>query len=151
MALGKDETRDLYRRRAPGYDLAVQLYRLAGFRVRHYREEAVRALALRAGDTVVEIGCGTGLNFPWLEKAVGHQGRIVGVDLTDAMLQEARERVRREGWTNVEIVLDVPAGTTKLAFGFLMSGRGRMWVEDLRLEVVGPQVPSTNMYPDSGD
>jgi hypothetical protein len=30
MALGKDETRDLYRRRAPRYDLAVQLYRLAG-------------------------------------------------------------------------------------------------------------------------
>ncbi len=104
MVLGKDETRDLYRRRAPRYDLAVQLYRLAGFRLRHYREAAVRALALRDGDTVVEIGCGTGLNFPLLEEAVGHRGRIVGVDLTDAMLQEARDRVHREGWTNVDLV-----------------------------------------------
>lgn len=68
MALGKDETRDLYRQRARRYDLAVHLYRLAGFRVRHYREEAVRALCLRDGDTVVEIGCGTGLNFMLLEK-----------------------------------------------------------------------------------
>ena len=67
MILGKDATRDLYRKRARRYDLAVQLYRLVGFRVRRYREEAVGALALREGDTVVEIGCGTGLNFPLLE------------------------------------------------------------------------------------
>ena len=104
MALDEQQTRELYRRRARRYDRTVQLYRLGGFRLRHYREQAALALGLRAGDTVVELGCGTGANFPWLEQAVGPEGRIIGVDLTDAMLHEAEERARREGWKNVELV-----------------------------------------------
>jgi demethylmenaquinone methyltransferase/2-methoxy-6-polyprenyl-1,4-benzoquinol methylase len=35
---------------------------------------------------------------------IGLEGKIIGVDLTDAMLDVARERVAREGWTNVELV-----------------------------------------------
>ncbi len=104
MTLGKNDTRDLYRRRARRYDLAVQLYRLAGFRVSRYREDTVAALALRQGDTVIDLACGTGLNFRLLETAVGGGGRILGVDLTDAMLDQARERVREAGWGNVELI-----------------------------------------------
>ena len=69
-----------------------------------WRREAVKRLHLKRGDLVVDIGCGTGLNFPWLQKAVGPQGRIIGVDLTDAMLEQARLRVAKEGWKNVELV-----------------------------------------------
>lgn len=36
------------------------------------------------------FGCGTGLNFALIEQAIGPDGRIVGVDLTDAMLTQAR-------------------------------------------------------------
>jgi demethylmenaquinone methyltransferase/2-methoxy-6-polyprenyl-1,4-benzoquinol methylase len=39
-----------------------------------------------------------------LEKAVTEKGRIVGVDLTDAMLDQARNRVRAAGWQNVDLV-----------------------------------------------
>jgi ubiquinone/menaquinone biosynthesis C-methylase UbiE len=35
---------------------------------------------------------------------VGPEGRVVGVDLTDAMLAQARWRVERAGWRNVELV-----------------------------------------------
>jgi demethylmenaquinone methyltransferase/2-methoxy-6-polyprenyl-1,4-benzoquinol methylase len=52
------------------------------------RKRAVRALNLQRGDTVVDIGCGTGLNFPLLQGAIGPEGTIVGVDLTDAMLSQ---------------------------------------------------------------
>jgi len=104
MALTKPQLTDLYRRRAPRYDLSANLYYLLGFREWAYRKKAVRALRLQPGDTVVEIGCGTGLNFGLLREAVGPEGRIVGVDLTPAMLEEARERVAREGWKNVELV-----------------------------------------------
>jgi ubiquinone/menaquinone biosynthesis C-methylase UbiE len=69
-----------------------------------FRREAVKQLQLKRGDLVVDIGCGTGLNFPWLQKAVGPQGRIIGVDLTDAMLEQARLCVAKEGWKNVELV-----------------------------------------------
>jgi demethylmenaquinone methyltransferase/2-methoxy-6-polyprenyl-1,4-benzoquinol methylase len=95
---------ETYRARARHYDLTANLYYLLGFREWAYRRRAVQELRLRPGATVVEIGCGTGLNFPLIEQAIGPDGRIVGVDLTDAMLARAQQRVRVNGWRNVELV-----------------------------------------------
>jgi demethylmenaquinone methyltransferase/2-methoxy-6-polyprenyl-1,4-benzoquinol methylase len=53
---------------------------------------------------VVDVGCGTGLNFSLLQEAIGPAGRIVGIDLSAAMLDQARGRVSRNGWKNVELV-----------------------------------------------
>lgn len=64
MVLNKQETRNLYRKRAQHYDLAMWLYRLAGVRIDRYRRLTVQGLSLQRGDTVVDLGCGTGLNFP---------------------------------------------------------------------------------------
>ncbi len=64
----------------------------------------MRALGLRAGDTVIDMACGTGLNFPLLERVVGPDGRIVGVDLTDAMLARAQDRIEMNGWSNISLV-----------------------------------------------
>lgn len=94
----------LYRDRAKHYDFTANLYYLVGFREWAYRKRAVEALNLKRGDTVVEIGCGTGLNFSLLEQAVGAEGKIIGVDLTDSMLAQARKRVESNGWSNVELV-----------------------------------------------
>jgi len=89
-----------YRRKARRYDVTSQLY----FRQWAHRRRAVHALRLRPGDTVVEIACGTGLNFPLIEREIGPEGRIVGVDLTDAMLVQARHRSDANGWRNVTLV-----------------------------------------------
>jgi len=102
--LNRQELVELYRRRAPHYNLSANLYRLLGFREDHYRRQAVDALELRPGDTVVEIGCGTGLNFDYLAPAVGPAGRVVGVDLTDGMLRQARRRASAHGWRNIELI-----------------------------------------------
>jgi len=104
MTLRKQETRDLYRKRARHFDHAIWIYRLIGLPEGKYRRETVKALSLKPGDTVVDLACGTGLNFPLLEKVVKEKGRIVGVDLTDAMLDQARNRVRAAGWQNVDLV-----------------------------------------------
>lgn len=100
----REEVLDVYRKRARHYDLAANAYYLLGFREWAYRKRAIAALRLRPGDTVVEIGCGTGLNFGLLEDAIGTEGRLIGGDLTDAMLSQARERVAASGWRNVELV-----------------------------------------------
>ncbi|MFQ5679323.1 MAG: class I SAM-dependent methyltransferase [Gemmatimonadota bacterium] len=102
--MSRSEIQQLYRQRAKRYDLTANLYYLGGFREWHYRKVAVGALDPRPGDTVVEIGCGTGLNFGLLRKRVTAEGRIIGVDLTDAMLERARARLRRHGWENVKLV-----------------------------------------------
>lgn len=107
--LNTQQIRRLYSKRAARYDLGwcptyANLYYLIGVRINAYRQEAVQALNLQPGDTVLELGCGTGLNFPYLLEAVGPEGKIIGVDLTPAMLAEARERIQKHGWRNVELV-----------------------------------------------
>lgn len=99
-APSRGEIVDLYRKRARRYDRMSQLYRLIGFRLDRYRRMVADALALEPGATVVEIGCGTGANFPELTRRVGPTGKIIGVDVLDA----ARARIEREGWDNVELV-----------------------------------------------
>lgn len=127
MAFKKNELVDLYRKRAPNYDLSANLYYLLGFREWAYRKKAARALRLEPGDTVVEVGCGTGLNFGLLQGTVGEHGRIIGVDMTDAMLEEARERVESEGWRNVELVhsdaasFEFPEGTDGILSTFALT------------------------------
>jgi demethylmenaquinone methyltransferase/2-methoxy-6-polyprenyl-1,4-benzoquinol methylase len=103
-----DRTREhlieTYRKKAKHYDVTCRLYPAPGYPQHAQRLRAIQALGLRAGDTVVDIACGTGLNFPLIEKAIGPAGRIVGVDLTDAMLARAQERTQRNGWRNISLV-----------------------------------------------
>ncbi|MFQ5933789.1 MAG: methyltransferase domain-containing protein, partial [Dehalococcoidia bacterium] len=49
---------------------------------RQLRILAVSRLALEPGDVVLDLGCGTGLSFEYLEEAVGPDGRIIGVDVS---------------------------------------------------------------------
>jgi len=102
--LDKEALISLYRKRAGFYDISANLYYLIGFRELAYRKKAVEALGLRPGDRVVEIGCGTGLNFPLLQRHIGPEGRITGVDLSGEMLAKARKRIRVNRWTNVVLV-----------------------------------------------
>jgi ubiquinone/menaquinone biosynthesis C-methylase UbiE len=75
----------LDRRRAPLDDMALQ------------------HLKLRPGESVLDIGCGTGATLAALREAVGTQGRLVGVDNSPRMIARARRRVREHGWSNVTI------------------------------------------------
>ncbi len=93
-----------YRKKAKHYDVTSRLYPAPGYPQRSQRLLAVQALGLRAGDSVIDIACGTGLNFPLIEKVIGPGGRIIGVDLTDAMLARAEDRIRTNGWTNISLV-----------------------------------------------
>ncbi|MFB6298926.1 MAG: class I SAM-dependent methyltransferase [Halobacteriales archaeon] len=68
------------------------------------RGRAADACRLERGDTVVEMGCGTGANFPYLRDAVGSSGTVVGVDITSGMLHRARARIERAGWENVHLL-----------------------------------------------
>jgi SAM-dependent methyltransferase len=68
------------------------------------REGCVDALSLTPGDTVVDFGCGPGVNLPALRRAVGPDGRVVGVDITGPMLERAGRRIDRQGWANVSLV-----------------------------------------------
>jgi SAM-dependent methyltransferase len=72
------------------------------------RERAVAALRLQPGQSVLDVGCGTGLSLALLRRAVGAEGRVYGCDQSPDMLQRARRRVADAGWTNVQL-LETPA------------------------------------------
>jgi SAM-dependent methyltransferase len=58
--------------------------------------------ALRPGETVLDLGSGAGMDAFLAARQVGPGGRVIGVDMTDAMLEKARENARKVGVTNVE-------------------------------------------------
>jgi ubiquinone/menaquinone biosynthesis C-methylase UbiE len=95
---------ETYRKKAKHYNVVSRLYPVPGYPQQTQRRRAVRALRLRPGDTVVDVACGTGQNFPLIEQAIGPGGRIIGVDLTDAMLAQAERRMEHNGWSNVSLV-----------------------------------------------
>ncbi len=57
---------------------------------------------LRPGETVLDIGSGGGLDSLLAAQAVGPQGRVIGVDMTPAMLERARQAAQRAGVSWVE-------------------------------------------------
>jgi demethylmenaquinone methyltransferase/2-methoxy-6-polyprenyl-1,4-benzoquinol methylase len=68
------------------------------------RKRAVQLLDLGRGARVLEVGCGTGRNLRLLQAAVGPEGRIHGVDLSEGMLARCRDLCRARGWGNVTLV-----------------------------------------------
>ena len=59
--------------------------------------------ALRAGEFVVDVGCGAGFDTLIAAQQVGASGRVIGVDMTDAMIKKARSSARALGVRHVEI------------------------------------------------
>jgi demethylmenaquinone methyltransferase/2-methoxy-6-polyprenyl-1,4-benzoquinol methylase len=57
------------------------------------RIEVINMLKLQAGETVLDIACGTGSTLPLLAAAVGSAGRVVGVELSVEMAAQAAKRV----------------------------------------------------------
>ncbi len=71
--------------------------------IEKHRERTVDLLGNVAGATVLDVGCGTGRNFPFLVSRVGARGRIIGVDYSQGMLDQARRRAQARGWDNVDL------------------------------------------------
>jgi SAM-dependent methyltransferase len=92
-----------YRRRAEAYDTELALFE-------PIRTDAIACLGLRRGDTVLDVGCGTGLSFGPLQDRIGKGGRIVGIEQCPEMLAKARQRVARNHWRNVDLVCAPAAG-----------------------------------------
>jgi ubiquinone/menaquinone biosynthesis C-methylase UbiE len=67
------------------------------------RLRTIAKLALRPGDAVLDVACGTGLSFAPIVAAIGASGRLTGVELSPEMAAIARDRVEREGWRNVRV------------------------------------------------
>jgi len=86
-----------YAAAAPGYDRHMR-------RLARVQQAAIARLDVPVGGVVLDVACGTGLAFEALLEKVGHHGRIVGIELSPDMLDQARERVQANHWANVTLI-----------------------------------------------
>ncbi len=86
-----------YRRRSSTYDL-----QLAAFEP--IRTLAIDSLALQRGQTVLDVGCGTGLSLERLHRGVGDAGHIVGIEQCPEMIAQAQDRVSEHRYPNVHLL-----------------------------------------------
>jgi SAM-dependent methyltransferase len=81
--------------------------------ITHLPEDAIRHslgcgnplayVAVKDGDTVLDLGSGAGIDILLAADRVGPNGRVIGVDMTDEMIAKAHENIAAAGVTNVEV------------------------------------------------
>lgn len=88
------------------YRVQARIYDWTRWTILHGRRRAVRALELRPNSQVLEVGCGTGLNFRYLVEMLdpAQGGHLTGLDFSAAMLKQAAQRVARRRWPHVQLV-----------------------------------------------
>ncbi|WP_254529129.1 class I SAM-dependent methyltransferase [Natrinema gelatinilyticum] len=84
--MSTESAQEFYGRWARLYDVIAR--RTPG--IAQLRRRAAAACRLEPGDTVVEMGCGTGANLPYLRERVGPTGTVIGIDFTRQVLERAR-------------------------------------------------------------
>jgi len=82
----------------------------------------IECLELPIGATVLDVGCGTGASaLPAAEK-VGPQGRVIGVDLAERLLEIARQKAEEHGLANINFEI---GDMERLGYPLPQSDRGR--------------------------
>lgn len=84
-------------------------------------EEIIALIEVKPGMTVADIGTGTGYMLPFLSRAVGPQGKVIGEDIQNDFLDRARAKVQANKLTNITLDLGnetdpkLPAGAVDIA------------------------------------
>jgi ubiquinone/menaquinone biosynthesis C-methylase UbiE len=89
----KHNTSGLILHRAFAYDLLVGLLSLGGERT--YREKTLELARLRAGESVLDVGCGTGTLAIAAKRHVGSAGKVFGIDASPEMIARARKKAKK--------------------------------------------------------
>ncbi|MFD2835451.1 methyltransferase domain-containing protein [Gramella sp. AN32] len=88
------------------------------------RNYAIKELELKNGQTVLNVPCGTGVNFKYFNEYLNNSGHIIGIDLSSGMLGKARQKIEKNGWKNIETELN---NATKI---------NQKWLEGYRNEKI---------------
>ena len=96
MTLQPERVREMFDRISPSYDRMNLL--MSGGMDGRWRRLAVRAAAVRPGDAVLDVCCGTGDLAVELRRAVGPSGRVVGLDFSPQMLAVAGRKSAAVEW-----------------------------------------------------
>ena len=83
------------------YDKISRFYDyFAGVFEKKYRNMALESLDVKRGETVLEIGFGTGHCLKQMVESVGEEGRVYGIDISSGMLEVSKRRLEEAGLLN---------------------------------------------------
>ena len=130
----------------PPYGYLVRLFRpFPDFDppfIKPMRQKAVELLHLKAGDRVLDVGCGSGGSFPYLVDAVGQSGQVVGVEISPEISINAKRRIAKNGWRNVQVI-EAAAQNVHLTGpfdGLLMFAAADVYASEEALENILPHL-----------
>lgn len=119
------------------------------------------ACTVRIGDVVLDLGCGAGIDLILAARLVGPTGRVIGIDMTDAMVARARLNVAAAGHENVlvrkGVIEDLPVATASVDWVIsncvltLALDRGRVLGEVLRVLEPGGQLVFSDLVAELDD
>jgi SAM-dependent methyltransferase len=110
--------------------------------IKPVRQKAVELLDLEVGDRVLDVGCGPGGSFPYLVHAVGQSGQVVGVEISPEISINARRRIAKNGWRNVQVIEAAARDVhlTGLFDGLLMFAAADVYASEEALENIFPHL-----------
>jgi len=97
----------------PNRELALKKYREGYARLSYdrglfketdFRRLYIGKLALKSGEVVLDVGCGSGASFSILKEGVGREGSIIGIDQSPEQLALARTLIEQSGWENITLI-----------------------------------------------
>ena len=114
----RSQAKESYDKLSPFYDY------FSGGLERSFRNKALERLHITDGEIVLEIGFGTGRCLQQMADAVGHGGRVYGIDISSGMLAVSKRRLDKAGlWDRVELTCDdalaMPYDTNKFDAAFM--------------------------------
>ena len=142
----RSENSRLYRQLTPAYELFFPLL------IKKRIASAIKSLELGPGESVLEVGIGTGTSLG----AYPAHSRVTGIDLNEEMLMVARRKIAERGWNNYELIpgnaesLDFPDASFDCVTAFhvvsVVSDPGRMMREIARVVKPGGRVLIINHF-----
>lgn len=104
-----------------------------------FRADAYRGQRLRLSGYLKaeQVGGSAGL---WMRIDDAHNAMLSFDNMQDRPIRGTRD------WAQYEIVLDVPENSKGITFGVLLYGSGKVWIDDVLIEAVGADVPTTDLF-----
>jgi ubiquinone/menaquinone biosynthesis C-methylase UbiE len=88
------------------YDSLAKIYDIIAGKWYYHkaRNYAIQQLQLKEGEAVLNLPCGTGQNFEYFQRYLKNTGVVIGIDLSDGMMAQAKKKKAENNWTNVKIL-----------------------------------------------
>jgi ubiquinone/menaquinone biosynthesis C-methylase UbiE len=91
------------------------------------RNFAIEKMNIRKGETLLNLPCGTGQDFEYFQEYLQNTGYVIGIDLSEGMLGQAKVKVKENNWNNIQIL---KGNATEINSEWLKENEGKPLVVD---------------------